>query len=93
MYKCVYVCLPICVCVLQCVYSVDEICRDDGNTLGPDAVYNYLGRIMYQRRYIYTHTNTYIHKYTHTYTYTYVRSKMDPLWNAVVVGGLKENKP
>lgn len=39
---------------------------DDGNSLGPKEVHNYLTRVMYNRR-----------------------NKFNPLWNSLVVGGLK----
>lgn len=40
---------------------------DDGNTLGPKEVHNYLSRVMYNRR-----------------------NKFDPLWNTLVLGGVKK---
>ncbi|KAG8833312.1 Proteasome subunit beta type-7 [Serendipita sp. 399] len=46
----------------------EEFTYDDGNTLGPTEIYEYLKRVMYGRR-----------------------SKLNPLWNALVVGGVKPN--
>uniref|UniRef100_A0A0C9S8C4 Proteasome subunit beta n=1 Tax=Wollemia nobilis TaxID=56998 RepID=A0A0C9S8C4_9CONI len=42
---------------------------DDGNSLGPKEVHNYLNRLMYNRR-----------------------NKFDPLWNTVVLGGVKNGQ-
>ncbi|GMH08771.1 hypothetical protein Nepgr_010611 [Nepenthes gracilis] len=42
---------------------------DDGNTLGPKEVHNYLTRLMYNRR-----------------------NKFNPLWNSVVLGGVKNGQ-
>ncbi|KAI3513518.1 hypothetical protein L1887_20853 [Cichorium endivia] len=39
---------------------------DDGNSLGPKEVHNYLTRVMYNRR-----------------------NKFDPLWNSLIIGGVK----
>ena len=39
---------------------------DDGNSLGPKEVHNYLTRVMYNRR-----------------------NKFNPLWNSLVLGGVK----
>ncbi|KAH7670843.1 Proteasome endopeptidase complex protein [Dioscorea alata] len=42
---------------------------DDGNSLGPKEVHNYLNRVMYNRR-----------------------NKFDPLWNSLVLGGVKNGQ-
>ena len=42
---------------------------DDGNTLGPKEVHNYLTRVMYNRR-----------------------NKFNPLWNSLVLGGVKNGQ-
>lgn len=42
---------------------------DDGNSLGPKEVHNYLTRVMYNRR-----------------------NKFDPLWNNLILGGVKNGQ-
>ncbi|XP_071911629.1 proteasome subunit beta type-4-like [Coffea arabica] len=42
---------------------------DDGNSLGPKEVHNYLTRVMYNRR-----------------------NKFNPLWNSLILGGLKMDR-
>jgi len=42
---------------------------DDGNSLGPKEVHNYLTRVMYNRR-----------------------NKFNPLWNSLVLGGVKNGQ-
>ena len=42
---------------------------DDGNSLGPKEVHNYLTRVMYNRR-----------------------NKFSPLWNSLVLGGVKNGQ-
>lgn len=42
---------------------------DDGNSLGPKEIHNYLTRVMYNRR-----------------------NKFNPLWNSLVVGGVKNGQ-
>ncbi|KAL6214330.1 hypothetical protein ACLB2K_013766 [Fragaria x ananassa] len=42
---------------------------DDGNSLGPKEIHNYLTRVMYNRR-----------------------NKFNPLWNSLVLGGVKNGK-
>lgn len=42
---------------------------DDGNSLGPKEVHNYLTRLMYNRR-----------------------NKFNPLWNSLVLGGVKNGQ-
>ncbi|KAF6150475.1 hypothetical protein GIB67_030276 [Kingdonia uniflora] len=42
---------------------------DDGNSLGPKEIHNYLTRVMYNRR-----------------------NKFDPLWNTLVLGGIKNGQ-
>lgn len=58
----------------QIVHYLDELILndrmwDDGNTLGPKEVHNYLNRVMYNRR-----------------------NKFDPLWNTLVLGGVKKGE-
>ncbi|KAF5370480.1 hypothetical protein D9615_009737 [Tricholomella constricta] len=48
---------------------IDEFTAQDGHTLGPAEIHEYLAQIMYARR-----------------------SKMNPLWNAILVGGVKDGK-
>jgi len=47
----------------------EETNLQDGHTLGPAEIHEYLSRVMYQRR-----------------------SKFDPLWNSLLVGGVKDGK-
>ncbi|XP_073107433.1 proteasome subunit beta type-4 [Elaeis guineensis] len=42
---------------------------DDGNSLGPKEIHNYLNRVMYNRR-----------------------NKFNPLWNSLVIGGVKNGQ-
>ncbi|KAJ1650873.1 Proteasome subunit beta type-7 [Dispira simplex] len=49
---------------------IKEYYMDDGHTLGTSHIYNYLSRMMYERR-----------------------SKVQPLWNSYVVGGVQDDKP
>jgi 20S proteasome subunit beta 7 len=48
---------------------IDEFAAQDGHTLGPAEIHEYLSQVMYGRR-----------------------SKMNPLWNALLVGGFKDGK-
>ncbi|GLB40676.1 putative proteasome endopeptidase complex, beta subunit [Lyophyllum shimeji] len=48
---------------------IDEFSAQDGHTLGPAEVHEYLAQVMYARR-----------------------SKMNPLWNSILVGGVKDGK-
>ena len=48
---------------------VDEFTAQDGHTLGPAEIHEYLSQVMYSRR-----------------------SKLNPLWNALLVGGVKDGK-
>ncbi|KAF8152357.1 proteasome endopeptidase complex beta subunit [Crassisporium funariophilum] len=48
---------------------IDEYTAQDGHTLGPAEVHEYLAQVMYARR-----------------------TKMNPLWNALLVGGFKDGK-
>ena len=48
---------------------IEEFTAQDGHTLGPAEIHEYLSRVMYHRR-----------------------SKFDPLWNAILVGGVKDGK-
>jgi 20S proteasome subunit beta 7 len=48
---------------------VEEFNAQDGHTLGPAEVHEYLSQVMYARR-----------------------SKMNPLWNSIIVGGIKDGK-
>jgi 20S proteasome subunit beta 7 len=47
----------------------EETNTQDGHTLGPAEIHEYLSQVMYQRR-----------------------SKMNPLWNSLLVGGVKDGK-
>jgi len=47
----------------------EEIAQNDGHTLGPTEIHEYLKFLMYGRR-----------------------SKMDPLWNSIIVGGVKDGR-
>ncbi|GLJ23065.1 hypothetical protein SUGI_0435270 [Cryptomeria japonica] len=58
----------------EIVHSLDELILydnmwDDGNSLGPKEVHNYLNRLMYNRR-----------------------NKFNPLWNTIVLGGVKNGQ-
>jgi 20S proteasome subunit beta 7 len=48
---------------------IEEFTTQDGHTLGPAEIHEYLARKLYYRR-----------------------SKFDPLWNVLVVGGVKDGK-
>ncbi|SRR6266550_2299413 len=48
---------------------IDEITQQDGHTLGPAEIHEYLSQVMYARR-----------------------TKMNPLWNSLIVGGFKDEK-
>ena len=48
---------------------IDEFTEQDGHTLGPAEIHEYLSQVMYARR-----------------------TKMNPLWNSLVVGGFKDGK-
>jgi 20S proteasome subunit beta 7 len=48
---------------------VEEFAAQDGHTLGPSEIHEYLSQVMYGRR-----------------------SKMNPLWNSLIVGGFKDGK-
>lgn len=54
---------------LLCECSLFDNMWDDGNSLGPKEVHNYLTRVMYNRR-----------------------NKFNPLWNSLVLGGIKNGK-
>ncbi|KAF9554406.1 proteasome endopeptidase complex beta subunit [Agrocybe pediades] len=49
--------------------SIGEFTAQDGNTLGPAEIHEYLAQVMYARR-----------------------TKMNPLWNALLVGGVSGGK-
>lgn len=51
------------------VASLYDNMWDDGNSLGPKEIHNYLTRVMYNRR-----------------------NKFDPLWNSLVLGGVKKGQ-
>ncbi|CAO3656803.1 unnamed protein product [Mucor hiemalis] len=55
----------------SCKYmlEVKEHCADDGHVLGTPHIYEYLWRVMYNRR-----------------------SKFNPLWNSLVVGGIEKGE-
>ena len=48
---------------------IEEYTAQDGHTLGPTEIHEFLSQVMYSRR-----------------------SRMDPLWNALLVGGVKDGK-
>ena len=48
---------------------IQEYRNDDGHSLGPEHIHEFLARVMYERR-----------------------SKSDPFWNSLVVGGFKNGK-
>ena len=50
-------------------YRLNDNMWDDGNSLGPKEVHNYLTRVMYNRR-----------------------NKFNPLWNTLVLGGVKNGQ-
>ena len=49
--------------------SISEYYNDDGHSLHPEHIHEFLARVMYERR-----------------------TKNDPLWNYLVVGGVKNGK-
>ena len=55
--------------ILDGLVISEEANLQDGHTLGPAEIHEYLSQVMYQRR-----------------------SKMDPLWNSLLVGGVKDGK-
>ena len=55
--------------ILDGLVISEETNAQDGHTLGPAEIHEYLSQVMYQRR-----------------------SKMDPLWNSLLVGGVKDGK-
>lgn len=54
---------------MLCGCSLYDNMWDDGNSLGPKEVHNYLTRVMYNRR-----------------------NKFNPLWNSLVLGGVKNGQ-
>lgn len=48
---------------------IGEFTAEDGHSLGPAEIHEYLSQVMYARR-----------------------SKMDPLWNSLLVAGVKDGK-
>jgi len=56
------------VCNLLEELTTEDFCEDDGLTRDAEEIYQYLTRVMYNRR-----------------------NKFDPLWNSLVVAGLKTN--
>jgi 20S proteasome subunit beta 7 len=48
---------------------IDEFTAQDGHTLGPVEIHEYLTQVLYSRR-----------------------TKMDPLWNSIIVAGVKDGK-
>jgi len=48
---------------------IDEITAQDGHSLGPAEIHEYLAQVMYARR-----------------------TKINPLWNSMLVGGVKDKK-
>ncbi|KAI0294101.1 proteasome endopeptidase complex beta subunit [Multifurca ochricompacta] len=55
--------------VLDGLVISEEINAQDGHTLGPAEIHEYLSQVMYSRR-----------------------SKMNPLWNSLLVGGVKDGQ-
>jgi len=55
--------------ILDGLVISEEANLQDGHTLGPAEIHEYLSQVMYQRR-----------------------TKMDPLWNSLLVGGVKDGK-
>jgi len=47
----------------------DEFTAQDGHTLGPAEIHEYMSQVMYARR-----------------------SKLNPLWNSIIIGGVKDGK-
>lgn len=54
---------------MRVCFRIQEHCHDDGHVLGTPHIYEYLWRVMYNRR-----------------------SKFNPLWNALVVGGVHKGE-
>jgi hypothetical protein len=50
-------------------FRIKEHCADDGHVLGTPHIYEYLWRVLYNRR-----------------------SKFNPLWNSLVVGGIHKGE-
>jgi len=48
---------------------IEEFTAQDGHSLGPKEIHEYLSQVMYGRR-----------------------SEINPLWNALIVGGFKDGK-
>ena len=55
--------------LLDSLVISEETTAQDGHTLGPAEIHEYLSQVMYGRR-----------------------SKIDPLWNSLLVGGVKEGQ-
>lgn len=55
--------------ILDGLVVSEESNLQDGHTLGPAEIHEYLSQVMYQRR-----------------------SKFNPLWNSLLVGGVKDGK-
>jgi 20S proteasome subunit beta 7 len=55
--------------ILDSLVISEETNAQDGHTLGPAEIHEYLSQVMYGRR-----------------------SKMNPLWNSLLVGGVKDGK-
>ncbi len=55
--------------ILDGLVISEESNLQDGHTLGPAEIHEYLSQVMYQRR-----------------------SKFNPLWNSLLVGGVKDGK-
>ena len=51
-------------------FRTQDFAYDDGETLTPAELHNYLTRVMYNRR-----------------------NKFDPLWNSLIIGGVKDGVP
>jgi hypothetical protein len=49
--------------------TIEEYTAQDGHSLGPAEIHEYLSQVMYARR-----------------------SKINPLWNSLLVGGVKDGK-
>ena len=49
--------------------TIEEYTAQDGHTLGPAEIHEYLSQVMYARR-----------------------SQINPLWNSLLVGGVKDGK-
>ena len=75
--------------LILCVLSTDDYCAGDGAHLTCRDYHQYLSRVLYNR---YLATSRLLLHLDNPLVFTR-RSKFDPLWNEVVVGGVLNGAP